>query len=459
MNKELVDIPAEAATIATLIVHPSFLLVDNMLKPKFFYEYDNQCMFWAIESLVASGVENIDALNLGNMLNSNNGIKKVMSKYNITNIQQYIETAHYAARSTYEEYKLVAENVVTCAFRRYLDQFSKDISKECHNMDISLDDLNDFVNNGIDTIAQKFIFDTDTVIFGEKIDEVWEDICDDRNDDGTFGLPSKIPVLNDYITFGDGELTLVAGETGRGKSAYFLNEAMYSLQRGVPTMIIDSELTDKVFLPRALANLSGVTVKQIKGGTYTKAEEQEVTKAREWLKKQPFVHQYEPTFSKIKTEQMTRKWKNQKGLGFLIYDYIKPSEKYGAADISQSMGIMTDFLKNTIAGKLEIPVLAGLQLNKQTGYVSDSSKPEKYGDSLLYWKAKSTDELRTDGLDCGNYKIEIKKNRNGSCTAEGEYIDIMFQGDLMRISGAKQHQTAADLPFEEAKEDNNDTKK
>lgn len=448
-NDDLVDILAEASTIATLIYHPEFLLTDNILKPKFFHEQDNQCFFWAIEELVTSGVDHIDAINLGNMINSNNGVRKVMEKYNIVNIQDYIERAHGAARATYDEYRLVAENVVVCAFRREMEKFAKDIGKECHNLDISLDDLNDFVNNGIADIAQKFIFDTDSVLFGEKIDEVWNDICNDRNDDGTFGLPSKLPSLNDYITFGDGELTLVAGETGRGKSAYFLNEAMYSLQRGVPTMIVDSELTDKVFLPRAIANLSGVTVKKIKSGTYTKNEEQKVMEALEWFKKQPFIHQYEPTFSKIKVEQIARKWKNQKNLGLFIYDYIKPSERYGAADISQSLGIMTDFLKNTIAGKLEIPVIAGLQLNKMTGLISDSQKPERYADTLLYWKAKNAEELRRDTLECGNFKMEIKKNRNGMCTGENEYIDINFTGDLMRISEAKKHELPDLTPFDD----------
>lgn len=444
------DVQAEATVIATLLYHPLFLLTDNMLKPTFFYGVDNQCMFWAIETLVTSGVENIDALNLGNILNSNQGVKNVMSSHNITDFQKYISLAHNAARSTYEEYKVAADNVVVCAFRRELEKFSKDIGKECHNLNISLDDLNDFVNNGIADIAKSFIFGTDTVIFGEKIDEVWEDICDDRNEDGTFGLPSKIDTLNDYITFGDGELTLVAGETGRGKSSYFLNEAIYSLQRGVTTAIIDSELTDKVFLPRALANLSGVTVKNIKAGTYTNEEAQRIMKAKEWLKMQPFVHQYEPVFSKIKIEQICRKWKNQRDLGFLIYDYIKPTEKYGAADISQSLGIMADFLKNNIAGKLEIPVVAGLQLNRQTGSVADSQKPERYADTLMYWKAKDAETLRKDGLDCGNFMIEIKKNRNGAVTGENEYIDIAFQGDLMRISEAKQHDVNNDLPFEDA---------
>jgi replicative DNA helicase len=211
-------------------------------------------------------------------------------------------------------------------------------------------------------------------------------------------------------------------------------------------MISDSELTDEVFLPRILANISGVTVKQIKSGQYTRAEEQEVNKAKEWLKRQPFVHQFDPVFNKMRIEQMVRKWKNQKGLGLYIYDYIKPSEMYGAADISQSLGLMADFLKG-IAGNLDITVLAGLQLNKQTGQVADSQKPERYADVLLHWKEKSVEELRKDTLACGNYKMEIWKNRNGAVTGDDDYIDIMFQGDLMRISEAEKH-VKEELPFE-----------
>lgn len=443
---ELSDKMAEATCIASLIHHPQYLLSDNILKPIYFYHEDNQCMFWAIEQLVTSGVDNIDPLNLGNMLHSNAGIWRVMEKYGLTDIKKYIDMSRNIARGTFEEYRLVAETVATYAFRRELLKLSGDIGKECFNMDLSLDNLNDFVNNGIDKIAERFVFGSDSVLFGEKIDEVWEKILDNRNDDGTYGLPSKITTLNDYITFGKGELILVAGATGRGKSAYFLNEAVFNLQRGVAVMISDSELTDEVFLPRILANISGVTVKQIKSGQYTRAEEQEVNKAKEWLKRQPFIHQFDPVFNKMRIEQMVRKWKNQKGLGLYIYDYIKPSEMYGAADISQSLGLMADFLKG-IAGNLDLTVLAGLQLNKQTGQVADSQKPERYADVLLHWKEKSIEELRKDTLACGNYKMEIWKNRNGAVTGDDDYIDIMFQGDLMRISEAEKH-VKEELPFE-----------
>ena len=271
-----------------------------------------------------------------------------------------------------------------------------------------------------------------------------------RNDDGTCGIPSIIPRLNDFLTFGRGELTLVAGATGKGKSSYVLNEATHALKRGVPTMIIDTELTDDVFLPRLLANLSGVTVYTIKAGTYTKAEYQKVEEAMNWIKRQPFIHEYMPTFNKFKIEQMVKKWKTQKDLGLLIYDYIKPGSTYGAAETSQSLGLMTDFIKG-LAGTYDIATIAGLQLNQLTGQVADSQKPERYCDVMMYWKPKTADEIRQDGLDCGNFKIQLSKNRNGSITEEGDYIDVLFKGDYMKIAGAECH-VKTETPFEEDEE-------
>ena len=444
---ELVDNSAEGGVIATLIYHPEFLLSDNNLQPRFFYNQENQVLYWAINQLVSNGVTTIDALNLKNALCSNPGVQRVSDRYGLTNIQEYITMAKVASRGTYEEYKLLTNTVISLAFRRELCNLSVDIGKECFNEKITLDDLNDFVNNGISHIAEKFIFGGDTVQFGEKIDSVWEKICENRNLDGTVGLPSLLPSLNDFMTFGRGELVLVAGPTGKGKSSYFLNEACYSLKHGVPVVVIDTELTDEVWLPRLLACLSGVTVRQIKSGRYTNEEESRIQQAKEWIKKQGLVHEYVPIFNKMVIEQICRKWLNKDKLGFFIYDYIKPTEKYGAAEISQSLGLMADFLKS-IAGNMNIPVLGGLQLNKLTGQVADSMKPERYADVLMYWKEKSIEQLRHDGIECGNYLLQVVKNRNGSIHDEDDYLDISFKGDLMNISEAKTHEASPDTPFE-----------
>ena len=436
---ELTDSAAEGGVIASLIYHPEFLLSDNNLRPKFFYNQENQVLFWAINELVSKGVTSIDALNLKNALWSNPAVQRVSEKYGLTNIQEYISLAKIASRETYEEYKLLANTVITLAFRRELCNLSIDIGKECFNEQLSLDDLNDFANNGIDKLAERFIFGGDSVQFGEKIDDIWKEMCSDRNEDGTVGVPNLIPSLDNFYTFGNGELVLVAGHTGKGKSSYFLNQGVFALKKGFPVVIIDTELTDKVYLPRLLACLSGVTVRKIRSGRYTNEEGNRIRQSMEYIKKCPgFVHAYYPVFNKVQIEQTCRKWANKNKLGFMIYDYIKPSEKYGAAEISQSLGLMTDFLKS-IAGNLEIPVLAGLQLNKLTGLVSDSQKPERYGDVLMYWKEKDVDQINSDGTECGNYCMQVIKNRNGSIHDPDDYVDINFIGDIMNIKEAKRH--------------------
>ena len=346
---ELVDNSAEGGVIASLIYHPEYLLSDNNLQPRFFYNQENMLLFWAINELVTKGVTKIDNLNLKNVLYSNPKCQKIADEAGLTNLQNYIDMARAAARGTFEEYKLLADTVISLAFRRDLCNLSVDIGKECFNNNISLDDLNDYVNNGISKVAEKFIFGSDSIQFGEKIDSIWAEICEDRNDDGSFGVPNLIPALDEYFTFGKGELVLVAGQTGKGKSSFILAQTMFTLKRGIPCVIIDSELTDKVFLPRALANLSGVPVKIIKSGKYTKEQETRINKSIEYLKNcKGFVHEYCPIFSKLQVDQICRKWYNKGKLGFLVYDYIKPSEKYGAAEISQSMGLLADYLKSLL---------------------------------------------------------------------------------------------------------------
>lgn len=447
---DLKDITAESGVIASLIYHPDYYTTDNILTPLFFYDELNQCLFWGIEELIKSGVDNIDALNLNNILNSNESVKTVLKRNNLKDINKYIDMARYAARNTYEEYKLFVSNVVTLAYKREMYRFSTLLGKECFNPDNSLDDISNVVSLNIDEINKKYLFSNDSVMFGEKIDKLWESLLNKRNEDGSYGISNVIPRLNDYFTLGKGELVLVAGVTGKGKSSYFLNQATYSLKHGIPTMIIDTELTDDVFFPRLIANLSGVPVGKIKSGKYTTQELQRIEEAKEWLKTQSFVHEFMPTFNKFKIEQMVKKWKTQKDLGLFIYDYIKPGSTYGAAETSQSLGLITDFVKG-LAGKYDIATMAGLQLNQLTGQVADSQKPERYCDVMMYWENKTVEELQKDGLACGNFKIKLTKNRNGSITDEGDYVDVQFKGDYMKIEGAEPHIVSSETPFEEKK--------
>lgn len=446
---QLYDAKLEATAIATLIAHPEFLLVENNLRPTFFFEKENQCLIWGIQTLALKGVETIDALNLETIMSSNAAVKRIMDGHNLSDLTQYIELSKYAARGSFEEYKVIEDQIITYAFRRELQNFSVSLGNQCENLDATLEDLNDFCNEGLTKIVDRYAYGADSVMLGDKIDSIWQDICDKRSPSG-YGIPFKIDRLNEYCTLVPGELTLVMGATGKGKSSFFLSECLHkAIALGVPTLLIDSELTDAVWLPRAIASVSGVTVHKVKTGMMTTEEHQKVKEAIETLRKAPLIHEYINIFDKFRIEGLVRKWKNKIGLGLVIFDYIKPGTRYGAAEISQDMGLTTDFLKNVISTEISVPVIAGLQMNEQTGGVADSQKPTRYADTLISWEEKTPDLIQRDGIESGNYLLRIYKNRNGDLlNDENSYIDVLFQKATMRIGQARQHEIPDEMPFE-----------
>ena len=441
------DSQAEAGVIATLISHPDFMLNVTYLEARHFYNVENGCLYWAIQTLHENGVDTIDALNISNILNSNKAVKKKIEEYNLTNIQDFVELSKYAARDTLEEYKLLADNVVTLAFKRELNKVTLEIQRACFRDEVTLSDLNELVNDKISNLTSRFIVGSDSVLLGDKIDDIWEDICSRRNPDGTYGIPSVIPLFNEYFTFAKGELILLSARMKRGKSLYFMNEAVHkAIYNNVPTLYIDTEMSTTSFVKRVLANMTGIPVKRIEDGNYSEQDGQKIREAINKIKKAPLVHEYIPKFNAAQIEALCYKWKYKMNLQFLIYDYMKYMERGSASEISNALGSMCDFLKNTIAGKLDLAVLAGAQLNREDE-VAASDAIERHCSTSVKWRMKEINELEADGLDGGNFCASVVLNRNGKQHGEGEYIGINLDGDHMRVAQAK-NQNHGNHPFE-----------
>lgn len=432
------DNQAEAGVIATLVYHPEFILHTDYLKPSYFYNVENGCVYWAIDQLYKNGVETIDALNITNMLNSNKGIKKKISEYNMENMQEFINMSQYACRHTIEEYKLLVNNVITMSFKRDLNKVVMEIQSYCFNTDVDLNKLNNLVNTKINKLTEQYITSNEIELFGVKIDDLWKEICDRKTDSGIYGIPSKFVTINEYLTYEQGELVLIKARMKRGKSAFMMNEAIHKIKNGVPTLYLDTEMQDRLFYERMLANLTGITVKEIKTGKYTFEQGNELEKANDWLKKQPFVHMYLPTTTDEEIYAIHKILKYKMDLQFSIFDYIKSNE-ISSSENYNVLGAKCDFLKNNVAGDLNVAILAGAQLNRNNE-IADSDKILRYVSASMYWREKTSEEIARDGgLEYGNYALTVDLNRLGEQMMQEEYIDFSFDGNRMKIEEAKQH--------------------
>ena len=74
-----------------------------------------------------------------------------------------------------------------------------------------------------------------------------------------------------------------------------------------------------------------------------------------------------------------------------------------------------------------------------TGKLADSAKIARNASTIIMLQDKSQDEIETDGQACGNKKLFVRFNRNGPQMAEGEYIDMAFDGDHISYEEAQQH--------------------
>ena len=427
------DNQAEASLIASLLYHPDFILHSDYLKPGYFYNTENSCLYWAISELYKSGIDNIDAINISNMLNSNSWVSKKIKEFNLTDIQQFTAMAQYAARHTLEEYKMLVNRVVELSFKRDLSKITSEIQADCYNSDMNLAKMNEIVNNKISKLTESYITTNEIELFGNKTKRLWEKL---RTQDVSDRIPSKFPSFSKYFKYKPGELVLLKARMKQGKSAFFLNELVDKVANGVPTLYVDSEMDDENFYERLLAHLSGIQYELIDENKLTDEQVAKLEKCNQWIDNHPFCHIYMPNVNYDELYSLCKILKYKIGLKFFIFDYIK-SNKEGAAENANLLGARTDFLKNRIAGELELAVLSGAQLGR-SGDVADSDKILRYVSTSIYWRFKTVEELSNDGLECGNVLAYVDINRNGRQMMEDEAISFYFDGDRMQIVEAKQ---------------------
>jgi replicative DNA helicase len=443
-NSTISDTLAEAGIIATLIYNPTYYLHSEQLKHNHFFNKDTACLYWGISQLVKQGVENIDNFNLNAIINTNESIKNTFDKFGI-DLVNYIDLSKNVARHSIEEYMILVNRVMALAFKRELYKQLKKFENSC--LDINQDDIGQLSGNiyeSINKLNEQYILgDDDLKPLGEDLDNIWEEIVRDSSYP-ELSLSPKIELLRNYFTYTPGEVILLVARYKQGKSAILMNECLYQAQQGHSVLYLDSEMKKKEFVIRALANVSQVEVRKIKRGNYSSSEEERLNEALKVLKTYKIIHKYKPDWRDEDIYSTVRITQNKQGLDFLIFDYIKANDG-DANSIYNKLGQKADYVKNIIAGQLNIPVLTASQLNRN-GEISDSDKLARYVSTVVYWKQKNNSEIEgRDWKKLGNATMQVRTNRLGEQMQNDEYIHCVFNGNLMTVEQAPEQSSKDDF--------------
>lgn len=429
---------SERGVAATLIVHPTYIMKSDFLKPKNFINRELGAIYYIIDDLFKKGIkEEIDTFTILTEINNKSWIEKTFKEVNVKNIPEYIDDLQLLARNTMEEYELIAKNVLSASFKR--DAYIKLHSLGKEIVENTTDDINEAnykLQSDISNFASIYISNKEIKTLGERADEIWNNIQKKRQT-GFFGYPSKFSKLNEFATYEPTELVLIGASAKVGKSQVLMNEALHKAMSGIPTLYIDTELSTENQFLRILANLTGIENRRIKEGKTSIEEEKLIKEQIINIKKLPYTHIYMPNISMDQVYMDARQLKITQGLQFIVFDYIKYTNSLTNEKEHQALGSITDALKNRICGELNIAGLTSAQLDRAGTKISDSSKVERYASTICYLHRKTTDEILQDGKECGNMKLTVSFNRNGSMTEENQYINLYMNGDLCRVSQAK----------------------
>ena len=442
------DINSESGIICTLIHNPEYAIHSEHLTPSYFYKKENGAIYWAIQELFKKGIDKIDEFNLNTQINSNKGVKNIVESVQKDFLSELVNMSEFVARHTLEEYRELVNKVVSLSFRRELYKKLKYFEGICINTEEDLNQLNMKIIDDLDKIATKYISKEEIPLYKDVIDDIWNKMVSKRNGDGTFGMLSKFPILEDYFTYQSGELILFAARRKHGKSVIAMNELVHKLKQGVPSVYFDTEMNDEIFTSRMLSHLTGVEVYKINAGSYTSSEELLIKDAIQWFKSVPFTHIYEPLWTKDLVYTKAKILKHKINFQFFIYDYIKITDNSTTSSSEQynELGNWCNFLKNNIAGGFDVPVMSMVQLNRNNE-IADSDKIERYASTGIKWMKKTPEEVLADGEKCGNYKMQVMFNRLGKEMDEDDYLDFVFDTKSLSINECRVQHTKEEPEF------------
>ena len=274
------------------------------------------------------------------------------------------------------------------------------------------------------------------------------------------GLPTGFIDIDRKLTLAPGNLVIIAGRPGMGKSALSLNIAKRVAKSGVAVQYDSMEMSSEELGYRMLSEAAELTTQEIKTGDITAEEMTRLAQSRRSLRELPLFIDDAGGLKIGQMQARARRVKRQRGIGLLVIDYLQlmaGGTNNRVADVTE----ITTGLK-AMAKELEIPIIALSQLSRavetrpdrkpQLSDLRESGSIEQDADIVMfvyreeyYWERENPKpEAGGLGMDdwvegynkvAGKAEVIVAKNRHGPTSS----IDLQFDGRFTRFDDLAQN--------------------
>lgn len=256
------------------------------------------------------------------------------------------------------------------------------------------------------------------------------------------GFTEGLPFVYDTMRgLKGGDLVIVGGKTGTGKTGVGLNLArIVGIEQGKRTYYINSEMDNEQLVDRVLAASAKVPMTEIVDMDFSgspadkKAKQERLESAMKRYEDSNFYTSEIPSLTPARILQLSKQVRNLYGeLDLIVVDYL------GRIDLQnnkRNMGTHDELFEiarnlKELASRLNVPVILLAQLNA-SGELEGAKKIANEAVAVWFWEQidLSNDDhvkrLDAAGISAGraNYTMKIVKNRRGP--GEGTYIHCSY---------------------------------
>ena len=411
------NIEAEQSILSAILIDNNTLPeVLEILSEKDFYREVHQKIFSAMVDLFERS-EPADLITVTNILKEKGQLESVGGA---TYLSELVDTVPMATNATHYA-KIIHEK----ATMRRLIERAASITSRCFEDRGDMEEILDFAERSIFEISEDKVKPafhsladilTDTY---KAVEQAYE------NKVLVTGVPTGYHELDQLTSgFQPGDLVIIAGRPSMGKTALALNITQNATAAtGTPSAIFSLEMSKEQLSLRLLSSEARVDSSKMRGGFLKESDLARINRAAGSLYDLPVFIDDSAAISALEIRAKARRMKMEKGLGFVIIDYLQLMRGRASAERRElEISEISRSLK-ALAKELHIPVVALSQLNRKVedrtnkrpvlSDLRESGAIEQDADVIMFIYRDEVYNTEPDNPNRGIAEVHLAKQRNG----------------------------------------------
>ena len=426
-DNALFSLDSEVAVLASILQHPSLIHAVNGLKFYMFSSTPNQKLFQEMEDLKNQNYAPDPSLVVAS-LKAKNELEDVGGEKQI----EYL-LSKQINQDAFQKFL----NIVVSSYkaRSYLS-----VTSGTKRDDINSDNIDEIINHtrkALDSLVE-MRSTNGTIHIGDVASDTYKEIVARRENPGIRGTTWGVADL-DNSTGGKsaGDLWVIGGRPGSGKTALICNSLLQDGLAGTPALLIEREMRTQELMERLVSIDSGIPNSNIRLGMLDNPQIEKIYASLDKLKKLPiYIDTSFLSNDPYYVESTVNKFRNQHGIQTVYLDYIQIMTDRDEGQ-TQAIGRLSRLMK-LLANELGICTVLLSQLNRNLES-RDDKRPLlsdfKMSGSLeedpdfaigLYRDEYYYKETKAKGL----MEFIVLKHRNGPTGT----VTVKFEGPTYRIT-------------------------